>query len=59
MIGQSLVAFQLLIDQEDSLPELVSVESGRNPPQALSALASGSRSHCFQKRRGGEFGPKR
>ncbi len=31
MIGQSLVAFQLLIDQEDTLPELISMESDRNP----------------------------
>ena len=37
MIGQSLVAFQLLIDQEDTLPELISVESGRNPPQGVGA----------------------
>jgi hypothetical protein len=35
MIGQSLVAFQLLIDQEDTLPELVRVESGRDPPQSV------------------------
>ena len=35
MIGQSLVAFQLLIDQEDSLPELVRVESSRDAPQSV------------------------
>src|ERR1700722_8034309 len=35
MIGQSLVAFQLLIDQEDSLQESVRVESNRNPPQSV------------------------
>ena len=37
MIGQSLVAFQLLIDQEDSLQELVRVESSRDPTQSVGA----------------------
>ena len=37
MIGQSLVAFQLLIDQEDTLPELIRVESGRDPTQGVGA----------------------
>jgi hypothetical protein len=37
MIGESLVAFQLLIDQEDGLPELVGVESGGDPPQGVGA----------------------
>jgi hypothetical protein len=37
MIGQSLVAFQLLIDQEDSLPELIGVESGRDSAEGIGA----------------------
>lgn len=37
MIGQSLVAFQLLIDQEDALPELIGVESGGDSPQGVGA----------------------
>ena len=37
MIGQSLVAFRLLTDQEDTLPELISMESGRNPPHSVGA----------------------
>src|SRR6266481_8459756 len=55
MIGQSLVAFQLLIDQEDTLPELVSVESGRNPPQSVGA---GQRfaQPLFPAARGGDLG---
>src|SRR5260370_28763518 len=55
MIGQSLVAFQLLIDQEDTLPELVSVESGRNPPQGVGA---GQRfaQPLFPEARGGDLG---
>jgi hypothetical protein len=55
MIGQSLVAFQLLIDQGDSLQESVRVESSRDPPQSV-GTRHGSRSHCFQKRGGGELG---
>jgi len=55
MIGQSLVAFQLLIDQEDTLPELISVESGRNPPQGVGA---GQRlvQPLFPEARGGDLG---
>src|SRR5258708_843734 len=37
IIGQRLVAFQLLIDQEDTLPELIRVESGRDPTQRVGA----------------------
>src|SRR5260370_14608684 len=37
IIGQSLVAFQLLIDQEDTVPELIGVESGRDPTQGVGA----------------------
>ena len=37
MIGQSLVAFQLLIDQEDTLPELIRVESSRDSTQGVGA----------------------
>ena len=37
IIGQSLVAFQLLIDQEDTVPELIRVESGRDSTQGIGA----------------------
>ena len=37
MIGQSLVAFQLLIDQEDAFPQLVGVECGMDSAQGVGA----------------------
>ena len=54
MIGQSLVAFQLLIDQEDSLPELIGVESGRDPTQGVGA-GQGFAQPLFPEARGGNL----
>jgi hypothetical protein len=55
MIGQSLVAFPLLIDQEDSLQESVRVEPSWDPPQSV---GTGQRfaQPLFPEAGGGELG---
>ena len=55
MIGQSLIALPLLLDQKDGLPKLVGVESGRDPPEGVGA---GQRfaQPLFPEARGGDLG---